>query len=98
MERKFASTELYALENDALAIETAIEILKMRLLKAPESVANDVLERCDPTLHGDLIEWIEAECAPHNSRLPREWSPKRNTGIWLLYRAANLSCPVDPPR
>lgn len=98
MERQFASTELYALENEALAIENAIETLKVRLLKAPESVANDVLERCDPAKHGDLIDWIEARCAPRNSRLPREWSPKRNTALWLLYQAANLSCPVDPPR
>ncbi|MEM7752044.1 MAG: hypothetical protein AAF230_01455 [Pseudomonadota bacterium] len=98
MERQFASTELYALENEALAIENAIETLKTRLRNAPGGVANDVLERCDPARHGDLIDWIQLECVPANGRLPRDWSPKRNTGVWLLYHAANLACPVDPPR
>lgn len=98
MDRKFASTELYALENNALAIEKAIETLKTRLRDAPQGVANDVLTRCDPTSHADLIDWIQSECTPAAHRVPRSWSPKRNTGVWILYRAANLACPPDPPR
>lgn len=98
MERKFASTELQALENNTLAIERAIETLKARLRDAPQGVANDVLTRCDPTTHADLIDWIRETCEPANQRLPRKWSPKRNTGVWLLYHAANLECPPNPPR
>lgn len=98
MKRLFASTELQALENNALAIENAIETLKARLRSAPEGVAEDVLKRCTPETHRDLIEWIRTECPPVRRRLPRQWSPKCNTGIWLLYRAADLECPLDPPR
>lgn len=98
MDRKFASTELYVLENNALAIENAIQTLKTRLREAPESVANDVLGRCDPSTHAELIDWIRSECAPVARRVPRQWSPKRNTGVWLLYHAANLVCPPEPPR
>ena len=98
MERQFASTELYALENNALALENAIEILKARLRMAPQCVANDVLARCDPVTHGELIAWIRAECIPGRGRIPRDWSPRRNTGVWLLYRAADLACPSNPPR
>ncbi len=96
--RKFASTELYALENDFLAIENAIETLKTRLRTAPHGVANDVLTRCDPEKHANLIDWIQSECSPGQRRLPRHWSPKRNAGVWLLYHAAALDCPDDPPR
>lgn len=98
LERKFASTELYALENDFLAIENAVETLKRRLHGAPQGVANDVLQRCDPERHAELIDWIQASCPPDQRRLPRSWSPKRNTGLWLLYHAAALECPHDPPR
>ena len=98
MERQFASTELMAIENNALAIERAVDILKSRLRDAPSGVSKDVLERCDPATHADLIEWIHSECAPTSKRVPRTWSPRRNTGIWLLYHAANLSCPPNPPR
>ena len=98
MERQFASTELYALENNSLAIENAIEILKRRLRQAPESVANDVLQRCNPNTHEELIDWIQNECTPASKRVPRRWSPKKNAGVWLLYHAANLECPPNPPR
>jgi hypothetical protein len=98
MDRKFASTELYALENNDLAIENAIETLKTRLRGAPQGVANDVLKRCKPETHADLMTWLEPECAPTSRRVPRNWSPKRNTGVWLLYYAADLDCPVNPPR
>lgn len=98
MDRKFASTELYALENNALAIETAIAVLKSRLRDAPPPVANDVLRRCDPEMHGDLIDWIQAQCDPKRGRTPRRWSPHRNTSVWILYQAANLECPPNPPR
>ena len=97
MERKFASTELQALENNASAIERAIEALKARLRDAPQGVANDVLTRCDPTAHAELIDWIHETCKPANGRPPRNWSPKRNTRVWLLYYAANLECPPNPP-
>ncbi len=96
--RKFASTELYALENDFLAIENAIETLKTRLRQAPQGVANDVLTRCDPDKHGELIDWIQSELPNRQRRLPRNWSPKRNARLWLLYHAAALDCPDDPPR
>ena len=98
MERQFASTELYALENNALAIENAIETLKCRRRDAPGEVANDVLARCHPDTHADLIDWIRSRYEPAKGRLPRNWSPKRNTRTWLLYHAANLECPPDPPR
>lgn len=98
MDRKFASTELYALENNVLAIENAIEILKTRLRGAPQGVVNDVLTRCDPATHADLILWIRSECNPAAQRVPRAWSPKRSIGIWILYHAANLACPPEPPR
>ncbi len=98
MERQFASTELYALENNALAIETAIEALKARLRDAPQGVANDVLARCRPETHAKLMDWLEPACASRARRIPRDWSPKRNTGVWLLYQAADLDCPDDPPR
>lgn len=98
MERQFASTELLALENNELAIERAIGVLKNRLRDAPNEVANDVLARCDPATHNDLIAWIEAQCAPAKGRLPRAWSPKKSTRTWLLYHAANLECPPEPPR
>ena len=97
MDRQFASTELLALENNALAIERAIDVLKTRLRDAPSEVANDVLSRCDPSTHTDLIAWIEESCAPSKGRLPRSWSPKRSTRTWLLYHAANLECPPTPP-
>lgn len=98
MERQFASTELMALENNALAIERAVDVLKSRLRDAPSGVANDVLERCDPVTHAELMEWIRSQCAPTSKRVPRHWSPNRNTGTWLLYQAANLACPPNPPR
>ncbi|MEO1537628.1 MAG: hypothetical protein AAFR73_07835 [Pseudomonadota bacterium] len=98
MEKKFASSDLYALENNAVAIENAIEALKSRLSKAPGQVANDVLARCNPDTHADLIDWIRERHTPANGRLPRRWSPRRDTGVWLLYHAANLECPPDPPR
>lgn len=98
MERQFASTEIYALENEFLAIENAIETLKAKLLDAPQGVASDVLKRCDPEAHAELINWIRAECPATKQRLPRNWSPKRNSRVWLLYQAANLACPADPPR
>lgn len=98
MNRQFTSTELVARENNELAIENAIEILKSRLDEAPQGVLNDVLKRCDTDTHQELIGWI-AERAPETrgKRPPRTWSPKRNRRIWILYRAANLNCPTDPP-
>ncbi len=98
MERQFASTELYALENNDLAIENAIETLKTRLRGAPQGVANDVLKRCKPDTHAELIDWLGSVCAAGERRIPRQWSPKRNTGLWLLYHAADLDCPANPPR
>ena len=97
MERLFASTELYALEDNALAIENAIETLKTRLLDAPLGVANDVLRRCDPDTHADLIDWLSDRCDARWRRLPKAWSPKRDLGTWMLYQAADLNCPDCPP-
>lgn len=98
MKRRFASAELYALENNDVAIERAIEQVKLRLLDAPDGVAGDVLKRCKPETHADLINWLKMQKTPSSRRIPRNWSPKRNVGLWLLYQAAELSCPVNPPR
>ena len=97
LNRKFASTEILAWENNTLAIENAIEVLKKRLSDAPNGVANDILDRCDPDTHASLIDWLGAKASPKSQRLPRDWSPKRNRSVWLLYKAADLSCPEDPP-
>lgn len=97
LDRKFASTEIVAWENNALAIENAIEILKARLADAPNGVANDILDRCDPETHAGLIDWLGTKVTPKAQRLPKDWSPKRNRKVWLLYKAADLSCPDDPP-
>ena len=98
MERQFASTELYAIENNTVAIERAIDVLKRRLRDAPEGVANDVLARCKPDTHAGLIDWLKLEYPQSTRRLPRTWSPKRNPSLWMLYYAADLDCPPDPPR
>jgi hypothetical protein len=98
MERQFTSTEILRTENNALAIERAISALKDRLNEAPGIVLNDVLERCNPETHDGLIDWISTRSndAPQR-RLPREWSPNKNRRLWLLYAAADLERPVDPP-
>ena len=98
MKRQFASTELQALENNALAIENAITVLKDRLAHAPQGVANDVLQRCDPDMHAELIDWLEPLQMDKARRVPRLWSPKRNRRVWMLYQAADLDCPSKPPR
>ncbi|MCG6884771.1 MAG: hypothetical protein LJE62_13555 [Silicimonas sp.] len=98
MKRQFASTELYALEDNALAIEHAIERVKSRLRDAPQGVAQDVLKRCRPDTHAGLIDWLQSSGAAGKGRLPRAWSPKRNARLWMLYYAADLDCPPDPPR
>ncbi|MDJ0638306.1 MAG: hypothetical protein QNJ20_05695 [Paracoccaceae bacterium] len=98
MERLFASTELYALEDNALAIENAIETLKGRLQGAPLGVASDVLKRCDPETHAELIDWLSDRCdGARWRRLPKAWSPKRDLSTWMLYQAADLTCPESPP-
>lgn len=97
LQRKYASTEILAWENNALAIENAIEVLKARLADAPEGVANDILDRCDPKTHAGLIDWLGGQIAPASARVPRKWSPKRSRSVWILYKAADLTCPDDPP-
>lgn len=98
MDRQFTSTEILQKENNALAIERAVLVLKDRLNEAPGNVLNDVLDRCDPETHNGLIDWIStrSSSAPHR-RLPREWSPKKNRSLWILYAAADLERPVEPP-
>ena len=97
IDRKYAFTEILAWENNDLAIESAIETLKTRLAEAPEGVANDVLGRCDPETHAELIDWLGGKVVPKAPRVPRAWSPKKNAKVWLLYKAADLECPADPP-
>lgn len=97
MDRPFASTEILAWENNDLAILNAIEVLKKRLAEAPEGVASDILDRCDPETHAGLIDWLGGQVAPKPRRLPRDWSPKRNRRTWILYKAADLTCPDTPP-
>ncbi len=97
-ERQYASTEILAWENNDLAIENAIETLKVRLAEAPEGVANDVLGRCDPRTHAALIDWLGGKVTSTAQPVPRAWSPKKNPLVWLLYKAADLECPADPPQ
>lgn len=97
MDQRFASTEIEAWENNDLAIANAIENLKERLADAPAGVVNDVLERCDPDTHAAFIDWLKDRTTPKKRRVPRDWSPKKNRKVWLLYHAANLECPANPP-
>lgn len=98
MERKFTSVEILQWENNELAIERAVGVLKDRLSEAPVGVLNDVLQRCNPQIHDGLIDWITNHPDAHNrTRLPRAWSPKRNRGLWVLYAAADLDRPDTPP-
>jgi|GEM_PF-6084466 hypothetical protein len=98
MERQFASTELYALEDNALAVENAISVLKARLAHAPQAVVNDVIRRCDPDTHQALIDWLAPKRADGWRPVPRRWSPRRNLRVWMLYQAADLRCPPTPPQ
>ena len=78
--------------------EKSVKTLKTRLKDAPECVLNDVLDRCDPETHGELIDWIFTRSdAPAPGRLPRAWSPKKNKKVWILYAAADLNRPEHPP-
>lgn len=97
IDQQYASTEILAWENNDLAIENAIEVLKTRLADAPEGVAGDILKRCDPDTHAGLIDWLGGRVTPRSRRVPRDWSPKRNRKVWILYKAADLNCPDDPP-
>jgi hypothetical protein len=96
-ERQYPFTEILAWENNDLAIENAIETLKSRLAEAPEGVANDVLGRCDPDTHAGLIDWLGGKVTPTAQPVPKAWSPNKNARVWLLYKAADLECPADPP-
>ena len=98
MDRLYTSTEILSWENNDVAIENAIEVLKARLDAVPATVLNDVLDRCDPDTHHGLIDWISTQTgALQQRRLPREWSPKRNRSLWILYAAADLDRPDTPP-
>ena len=44
-----------------------------------------------------LIGWLEGQVAPRKRRVPRDWSPKKNRKVWILYKAADLTCPDHPP-
>ena len=99
MNRQYAATEVLARENDDLAIDYAIRRLKSRLNDAPADVLNDVLQRCDPDRHVDLIGWIANRSKSTGCRrVPRDWSPKKNKKLWILYAAADLDRPDNPPR
>lgn len=98
MDRQFTSTEILSWENNELAIERAIEVLKSRLSEAPKAVLNDVLQRCDPDTHEQLIGWIADRASTEKVRLPRDWSPKKNLTLWILYAAADLDRPEQPPK
>ncbi|MDA8585875.1 hypothetical protein N9L47_06325 [Rhodobacteraceae bacterium] len=98
MDRLYTSVEILSRENNELAIKHAIERVKSRLNAAPDGVLDDVLDRCNPETHGDLIGWIYSRTRQtKKKRPPRDWSPKRNRKLWLLYTAADLDCPADPP-
>ena len=61
MDRLYTSTEILSWENNDVAIENAIEVLKARLDAVPATVLNDVLDRCDPDTHHGLIDWISTQ-------------------------------------
>jgi len=79
MERQFASTELYALEDNALAVENAISVLKARLAHAPQAVVNDVIRRCDPDTHQALIDSVSGRgfALPADTAADRAEFPRR---------------------
>lgn len=99
MKDLYSTVEIEAWEANSLAIENAIARVKSRLADAPEGVLADVRDRCDPDTHADLIDWIgdKVKKAHPLLRLPAVWSPKHNRRLWILYTAANLKCPDDPP-
>ena len=99
--REYTSVEILAWENNALAISRAVALLKGHLQAIPHlSVWRDVHARCKPEVHLDLIQWIEERFPPKQAddRLPKVHSPAHNLAVWMLYQAADLKCPDDPPR
>ncbi len=99
MERLYSSVEITSWEENDLAIARAVDVLKQRLDGAPAVVLKDILRRCDPQMHHDLVDWVSDRIKDKpGRRLPRTWSPKRNRSLWILYAAADLDRPENPPR
>jgi hypothetical protein len=102
LNRPYTSVEILARENNALAIGRAVVALKAHLETIPDEPAiwRDVYARCKDELHIELIRWIEDRLPPKTARerFPKIYSPKHNLSVWMLYQAADLECPDDPPK
>ena len=99
--RQYTSVEILAWEENALAVNTAIDVLKSHLEAIPDlpAVWRDVQARCKDEVHLGLIDWIDQHMPPGHAQggLPKAYSPKRNLSTWMLYQAADLECPDEPP-
>lgn len=102
LNRPYTSVEILARENNALAVGRAVAALKSHLETVPDQPAvwRDVHARCKEELHLGLIQWIEGRLPPKDGRerFPKTHSPKHNLSVWMLYQAADLNCPDDPPK
>lgn len=101
MERLYSSVEIMSWLAHDEAVETAMDAVKAALKDAPASVCRDVLARCDVEKHEPLIAWLHMRLndgAIGKRRVPRAYSPKHNARAWMLYYAADLECPPNPPR
>ncbi|MEP4903779.1 MAG: hypothetical protein ABJX82_18415 [Paracoccaceae bacterium] len=102
LNRPYTSVEILARENSALAIGRGVAALKTHLETVSDQPAvwRDVHARCKEEQHISLMQWIEGRLPPKNGRerFSKEHSPKHNLAVWMLYQAANLDCPDDPPK
>ena len=101
MDREYSSVEILAWEDNARAIDRAMDVLKHRLKDAPVAVLQDVANRIDPEVHAPLAAWLRSQPGvsgePKPRRVPKTHSPKHSLSVWMLYHAADLDCPSDPP-
>lgn len=102
LNRPYTSVEILARENSALAVGQGVVTLKAYLenLSDQPAVWRDVLARCKDEKHLSLMQWIEEYMPPATGRdrFPKAHSPKHNLSVWMLYRAADLKCPHEPPK
>ncbi len=102
LNRPYTSVEILARENNALAIARGVAALKSYLEDHGDhpAVWRDVYARRKDERHIDLIQWIEGHMPREEkrARFPKANSPKHTLSVWLLYQAADLECPSDPPK
>lgn len=100
--RAYTSVEILARENNALAVNRAVSVLKAHLESMTDQPAvwRDVHARCKEEQHLSLIQWIEDRMPAQTGRerFPKVYSPKHNLSVWMLYQAADLDCPIEPPK